>query len=54
MLKISFNGDLDDTDEDEYYNSDEEYEDEDEDLDEDDYYEMDDEEEDEKDDSYCD
>jgi len=55
MFKISFNTDLEETDEEDYYNSDNEYEDEEEDeeLEEEDYYEMDDEDE-EKDDSYCD
>ncbi|MBU3939171.1 hypothetical protein KJ942_06650 [bacterium] len=51
MLKIYFNDDLEDTDEDEYYEGDDIYADE-EDLDEDEFYELDDEEEEE--DSYCD
>ncbi|MBU1217442.1 hypothetical protein KJ870_02090 [bacterium] len=52
MLKIYFNDDFEDTDEDEYYDGGDEYTDEEEDLDEDEFYELDDEEEEE--DSYCD
>lgn len=49
MSKIYFNDDFEETEEEDYYNGESEYEDED--LDEDEFYELDDEEE---EDSYCD